>query len=68
MQVGGALDRKLSALGAHASQIGPLQAELGADGYRRLAEVEAYRPLNTAAAALTADFLERPGVPVLAAA
>ena len=68
MRVGDALDRKLSALGAHASQIGPLQAELGPDGYRRLAEVEAYRPLNTSAEALTADVLERPGVPVPVAA
>jgi LmbE family N-acetylglucosaminyl deacetylase len=68
MRVGGAIDRKLRALEAHASQIGPLQAELGADGYRRLAEVEAYRPLNASAAVLTADLVARPEVPVPAAA
>ena len=44
------LERKLAALGAHVSQVGPLHAELGADDYRRLASYEAYRPGNTTAA------------------
>lgn len=38
-----ALDRKLAALDAHASQVGPLQQALGADGYRRLVQGEWFR-------------------------
>lgn len=37
------LDRKLAALGAHASQVGPLQRRLGTDGYRLLVEGEWFR-------------------------
>jgi LmbE family N-acetylglucosaminyl deacetylase len=58
------LDRKLAALAAHASQVGPLRTALGADEYRRLASIEAYRPSNAAARRLlTASF-----APALAAA
>ena len=46
---GEVLDRKLLALGAHASQIGPLRDRLGPDDHRRLFAHEAYRPLNQAA-------------------
>ena len=46
------LERKLAALAAHESQVGPLWAELGAEGYRRMAAVEAYRPANVAGARL----------------
>lgn len=38
-----ALERKLAALDAHTSQVGPLQRLLGADGYRRLVEGEWFR-------------------------
>ena len=38
-----ALRRKLAALDAHASQVGPLQRLLGDDGYRRLVAGEWYR-------------------------
>ncbi len=58
------LDRKLAALTSHASQVGPLRSALGADGYRRLASIEAYRPANAAARRL----LTAPLAPALAAA
>ena len=44
------LDRKLAALEAHQSQIGPLRDRLGPEGFRRLFSREAYRPANRAAA------------------
>jgi LmbE family N-acetylglucosaminyl deacetylase len=44
------LDVKLAALRAHASQVGPVRAALGEDGYQQMASVEAYRPTNRAAA------------------
>lgn len=43
-----ALGRKLAALDAHASQVGPLQRMLGNDGYRRLAEGEWFRAADRA--------------------
>ena len=43
---GSLLDRKMRALAAHQSQIGPVQSVLGPAGYRRLASHEAYRPAN----------------------
>jgi len=46
------LDRKLAALSAHDSQIGPVQDVLGPDLYRRLASTEAYRGANAAASRL----------------
>jgi LmbE family N-acetylglucosaminyl deacetylase len=58
------LDRKLAALASHASQVGPLHTELGADGYRRLASIEAYRPSNAAARRM----LTASSAPALAAA
>jgi LmbE family N-acetylglucosaminyl deacetylase len=39
----GALQRKLAALDAHATQVGPLQRMLGDDGYRLLVEGEWFR-------------------------
>jgi len=52
VEVGGtALTRKLAALAAHRSQIGPLRSTLGATGLRRMAAREAYRPVNDAASA-----------------
>ena len=41
-----ALERKLAALDAHASQVGPLQRMLGDDGYRRLVEGEWFRAVE----------------------
>lgn len=38
-----ALERKLAALDAHASQVGPLQRMLGTEGYRRLVQGEWFR-------------------------
>jgi LmbE family N-acetylglucosaminyl deacetylase len=49
--VGPLLEAKLAALGAHGSQVGPLQSALGADGYRRLAAADAYCAANPAAVA-----------------
>ncbi len=46
------LDRKLAALGHHASQMAVLADRLGPDRYRRLFATEAYRPANAAALAL----------------
>ena len=46
------IDRKLRALHAHRSQIGPVRNELGPAGYRRLAAAEAYRPANQIASQL----------------
>ena len=43
------LDRKLAALAAHESQIGPLLERLGAADFRRLFAEEAYRPANATA-------------------
>jgi LmbE family N-acetylglucosaminyl deacetylase len=37
------LERKLAALDAHASQVGPLQRTLGPAGYQRLVEAESFR-------------------------
>lgn len=54
---GDLLDRKMSALASHESQIGPLLDVLGAADYRRLASVEAYRPANPAATARLAELL-----------
>jgi LmbE family N-acetylglucosaminyl deacetylase len=48
---GRALHTKLSALGSHRSQIGPLMSLLGEHDYARLAAAEAYRPANAAARA-----------------
>jgi LmbE family N-acetylglucosaminyl deacetylase len=48
---GSSLARKLAALAAHRSQIGPLRSALGTTGLRRMAAREAYRPVNEAAAA-----------------
>lgn len=45
------LDRKLAALGRHASQMGRVEAALGTDGFRALASAEAYRASNAAATA-----------------
>jgi LmbE family N-acetylglucosaminyl deacetylase len=42
-------DRKLAALGCHASQMGPVEGALGRDGYRLLASTEAYRAANAVA-------------------
>ena len=50
VEVGGdALARKLAALAAHRSQVGPLREALGTTGVRRMAAAEAYRPVNEAA-------------------
>jgi LmbE family N-acetylglucosaminyl deacetylase len=46
---GDALDTKLSALAAHRSQTTALREHLGVVGYRRLAAIEAYQPVNTPA-------------------
>ena len=43
---GALLGRKMRALAAHQSQIGPVHTVLGPAGYRRLASHEAYRPAN----------------------
>lgn len=43
---GGLLEKKLAALHAHVSQIGPVHQELGPADYRRLASVEGYRAAN----------------------
>ena len=43
---GSLLARKMGALRAHESQIGPVHRVLGPAGYRRLASHEAYRPAN----------------------
>lgn len=51
---GDLLERKLAALVAHESQIGPLQAELGPEEYRRLAAAEGYTPANDLAMRLVA--------------
>lgn len=53
------LDRKLAALAAHESQIGPLRDRLGPTDFRRLFANEAYRPANEAARAA----LPAPSVP-----
>lgn len=61
---GDLLERKLAALVAHESQIGPLQTELGPDGYRRLAAAEGYTPANDLAMRLVAG--STTGFPVAA--
>ena len=43
------LDAKMAALFAHSSQVDILRNRLGAEGYRRLAAVEAYAPAKEAA-------------------
>jgi LmbE family N-acetylglucosaminyl deacetylase len=43
------LDRKLAALGRHASQMAPVEQALGPDGFRTIASIEAYRAANRAA-------------------
>lgn len=53
--LGAPLKRKVAALAAHRSQIGPLHAELGSTGLRRMASFEAYRPANAAAGELLVD-------------
>jgi LmbE family N-acetylglucosaminyl deacetylase len=45
-------DQKMAALGCHAHQVEPMRALLGSDEFRSLAAVEAYRPMNRAAARL----------------
>jgi LmbE family N-acetylglucosaminyl deacetylase len=59
---GASLTRKLAALAAHRSQIGPLHAALGRKGIRRMAASEAYRPVNEAARTR----LTRPATPAAA--
>ncbi|MCP3991551.1 MAG: hypothetical protein GY724_20930 [Actinomycetia bacterium] len=49
------LERKLAALAAHQSQIGPVRDALGPEGLRRLAAAEAYRPGNFAALRMMSD-------------
>lgn len=40
------VERKLAAIACHASQMGPVDAALGPDGFRHLASIEAYRAAN----------------------
>jgi LmbE family N-acetylglucosaminyl deacetylase len=56
------LERKLSALHAHASQIGPLHDALGPDGYRRLASIEGYRAANQIALRMFSGNRARAGI------